>query len=70
VTHRRAESLGEFLFILRGAVSQGSVGAVPHILCRVEFGRIGWEIVWVDPGASEQKVLDQVAPMNRAAIPE
>jgi len=55
---------------LRGAMSQGVIGAIPHILCWVKFRGIGRKVVRVDPGTTMEKVLDQLAAMNRAAIPQ
>src|SRR5438128_266929 len=70
LTHGRAKAASEFLFVRGRPVGQGVVCAVPHILRRVEFRGVGWKVFGVDPGMTMEKVLDQLAAMNRAAIPQ
>lgn len=44
--------------------------AVPHILRGVEFRDIGRKVFGMDTWATVEKILDQFAAMNRAAIPQ
>ena len=70
MTHGRTKPPSEFVFVARGAISQGGIGAVPHILCRVQFRGVGREIFRTDTGAMMERVLDQFATMDRAAVPQ
>jgi hypothetical protein len=56
--------------VVGSAVGQGSVGARPDILGRIELGRIRGEIVDVQPGVSREEIPHLPAPVGGAAIPE
>ena len=44
---------------------------LPDPLARIEFGRIGWQALQVNPPrrAIRQELLDPLTPMNRGAVP-
>ena len=62
----RGAKLGE---IIGGAIGERTVGLGPHVLGRVEFGRVGGEEVDVQSGMVINEGLDITPPMDRAAIP-
>lgn len=69
-THGRAKASSEFVFVAGGAIRQGVIRTVPHILCRVKFRGVGRKVFRMDPGATMEEVLDQLAAMNRTTIPQ
>jgi hypothetical protein len=58
------------VFVAGGAIRQGVSRTVPHILCRVKFRGVGRKVFRLDTGTTMEEVLDQLAAMNRTAIPQ
>jgi hypothetical protein len=70
VTPGRTEASSEGVLVAGSTIRQGVLRTVPHLLCRVKFRGVGRKVLRLDPGATREEVLAQLAAMNRAAIPQ
>ena len=64
------ESASKFNDVLGRTVGQSTLGFRPHELVRVKLRGIGREPMHVEPLVAAQKLLDDDAPVDGAAIPE
>ena len=60
----------QLLQMRRGTVGQGGIGLAPDMLSGVEFRRVRWKVVGMEPGMSLQIALDLSPGVNGAAVPQ
>ena len=68
--HRAAQSAAKLDNIFGGSIGQTVFGFGPYKLIRVKFWGVGREPMRMEPGVVAEKLLDDCAPVDGAAIPQ